>query len=90
MFVTESVENIKLFVGQVGMRYGDPTQIDYYRTHPPYGGRIYHHYYPSTISCSVQRTLPTETDYKSEVCLFKTLMVQVWCCNMSISKVQIS
>ena len=67
MFVTESVENFEPFVGRMDMRYGGPTQIDYYRTHPPYGGRIYYHYYPSTISCSVQRTLPTETDYKSEV-----------------------
>ena len=41
MFVTESVENVEPFVGRMDMRYGEPTQIDYYRTHPPLGGIIY-------------------------------------------------
>ena len=65
--ITESFDAAESFIGRVDIKYGTASHIDYYRTHPQFGGKIYYHYYPSTISCSVQRTLPTETGYRSEV-----------------------
>ena len=48
------------FVGKTTLRFGPAEQISFFRTHPEPGGYPYYTYYPSYISCTVDRTEANE------------------------------
>ena len=55
------------FVGKTTLRFGPAEQISFFRTHPEPGGYPYYTYYPSYISCTVDRTEANEENYLQHV-----------------------
>ena len=55
------------FVGKTTLKFGPAEQISFFRTHPEPGGYPYYIYYPSYISCTVDRTEANEENYLQHV-----------------------